>query len=51
MTESKYCFGFCLERLRKSSDRVAGVPAEVRTEHIPNTSLQCNRYTNPVGGG
>jgi hypothetical protein len=28
--------------------RIAGVPGEIRTEHLPNTSLDRYRYSNPL---
>jgi hypothetical protein len=31
--------------------RIVGVPAEIRTEHLKNTNVECYRYTNPLGGG
>jgi hypothetical protein len=33
----------------ETSVRIASVPAEIRTEHIPNTSLERYRYTNLLG--
>jgi hypothetical protein len=33
---------------RKTSVRIAGAPDEIRTEHLPNTSLKRNRHTNLV---
>jgi hypothetical protein len=38
-----YCTSIFLEELRKTmktSVRIAGVPAETQTEHLPNTSLE-----------
>lgn len=32
-----------------STVRIDGIPAEIRTKHFPNTSLQRYRYTNPLG--
>jgi hypothetical protein len=29
--------------------RIAGVPDEIRTEHLPNRSLVRSRYTNIMG--
>jgi hypothetical protein len=29
--------------------RVAGVPTDIRTEHLPNTDLEWHRYDNPLG--
>jgi hypothetical protein len=34
------------ENPRRSSVRVFGVLAESQTEHLPNTSLECYRYTS-----
>jgi hypothetical protein len=42
--------GICLEGLRKprkASVRTGGVPKDVRTKDIPNTSLGLYRQTNP----
>jgi hypothetical protein len=39
----------CLEGLRKTTKnlgRIAGVPGEIRTGHLPNESLLHYRYTN-----
>jgi hypothetical protein len=41
-----------LERLgitTKTLVRIASVPVEIRTEHLPNISLEHYRYTNPLG--
>jgi hypothetical protein len=47
---SGYYPSVCLEGLRtttrESSGRRAGVPAEVKTEHLPNTNLEHYLYTN-----
>jgi hypothetical protein len=33
----------------KTSVRTAGVPAQIRTEHLPNTSVGRYRWANPLG--
>jgi hypothetical protein len=42
LTESRYCSGICFEGLRKDTINlgIAGVPAEIRTEHLSNTRVQ-----------
>jgi hypothetical protein len=39
-------------KLQKTSVSLAGVPVEIRTEHVPNTGQQrylyCNPFTSPV---
>jgi hypothetical protein len=37
------------EKELRTSVRTAGVPADIRTEHLPNTSLGLYRYTNVLG--
>jgi hypothetical protein len=42
--ERRYYAGISLEGLTKTTEytiSVAGVPAEIRTKHSPNTSLDC----------
>lgn len=47
----------CNKTLRGESEKkygkillsLVGVPAEVRSQHLPNTSLQRCRYTNLLG--
>jgi hypothetical protein len=29
--------------------RIVRVPVEIRTEHLPNTSLECYRYAHLLG--
>jgi hypothetical protein len=36
-------------KLRRPSVRVAGTPAEIRTEQLPNGSLERYRCTNQLG--
>jgi hypothetical protein len=35
--------------LRETSARIADVPAEIRTDHLPNTDLELYLYTNRLG--
>jgi hypothetical protein len=48
---NKICvfFYICLEGLRKSSVKMSGVPASIRSEYFPNTSKERGRYTNLLG--
>jgi hypothetical protein len=48
----RYYSSIRLERMRKTiklSARIASIPAEIRTEHFPNTCLERYRCTNPIG--
>jgi hypothetical protein len=40
----KYYPVICLEGLRKTSIRISVVPAEIRTKHFPNTSIERYHY-------
>jgi hypothetical protein len=44
----RYYLSICLEELWKTMKnlRIADVPTEIQTEHLPNTSLECYHYTN-----
>jgi hypothetical protein len=35
-----------LKETTKTSARIAGVPAEIRTEHVPNTGMELYHYTS-----
>lgn len=39
--QSKGYNGICLEKLKKTTMALAGVPSEMRTENLPNMSLEC----------
>jgi hypothetical protein len=48
---SRYYSGICREGLRKAtrtSDTIGRLPAEIRTQHLPNTSLGGYRYSIPL---
>jgi hypothetical protein len=50
MTLPRYCPGICLEGLRKRSTiRIAAVPAKIQTEHLPNVRVGRYRYVKPFG--
>jgi hypothetical protein len=36
-----------LRKTTKISVRIAGVPAEIRTDYLPNTKLEPQRYASP----
>jgi hypothetical protein len=36
------------ENHEKPSVRIGNIPAETRTKHLPNVSLECCRYTSPL---
>jgi hypothetical protein len=38
-----------LMEITKTSVRIASVPAEIKTEHLPNKSLEHYRYTSLCG--
>jgi hypothetical protein len=38
-----------LEELRKISVKIAGDPAEIRTEHLPNKMLEGYLFTSETG--
>jgi hypothetical protein len=38
-----------LRKKQKLSVTIANVPPEIRTAHLPNTSLECYRYVNLLG--
>jgi hypothetical protein len=38
-----------LRKITKAFFRLADVPTEIRTEHLPNTSEECYQYGNPFG--
>jgi hypothetical protein len=38
-------------RYEKTSVRIADVPAEIRTEPLPNASPECYRYGHLLGSG
>jgi hypothetical protein len=40
VTYSRYHAGICLEVLRKTTFKIVGGPADTRTEHLANTSLE-----------
>jgi hypothetical protein len=46
--QSKYCVGICLTRLSNYENpiRTASILPEIRTKHLPNTSLDRYRYTH-----
>jgi hypothetical protein len=46
---SRHLLGETAENHKKISVRIACVPAEIRTEHIPNRNLERRRYANPFG--
>jgi hypothetical protein len=49
---SRYYFDIRLEGLSKTMKTLVStvdVPAEIQTEHLPNTSLERYRYTNVFG--
>jgi hypothetical protein len=50
MAQSRYST-VCLEELRKipKNFRIAGVPAAIRAEHLPNTNLDRYRHVNLLG--
>jgi hypothetical protein len=51
MTDSGYYPGIYLEGLRRITKmklRIAGVPAEIRIKHLPNTSPERRRYVKPL---
>jgi hypothetical protein len=41
--------GICLDGLGSTSVGIVRVPAESRTEHFPNASLELYRYTSLLG--
>jgi hypothetical protein len=47
--ESMCFLGICPEGLRKitkNSARIAGIPVDIRTDHLPNSSLHRYLWTN-----
>jgi hypothetical protein len=39
-----------IEKINEKPVRIAGVPTDIRTEHLPNTSLERYRYIDLLGG-
>jgi hypothetical protein len=51
VAKSRYYPSIYLEaKITKTTISIASIPAEIRTEHHPNASLQRYRYGNPLGG-
>jgi hypothetical protein len=48
---SSYCTGIRLKRARqpKTSTRVTGKQADIRTRYLQNTGVECDHYTNVLG--
>jgi hypothetical protein len=53
VTKSRYYPGTCLEGLQKTSKKtsviIAGISAEIRTQHLDNIILEPYPFSNPLG--